>query len=167
MDLLLERTLHLTVADDRTQVLLPFALPRDYAALQIDCDYAPKYIEAPTAIRRAVAACFDRYLPPEQRPAQIDPAQYRLSNLLTLSLDCCTPEGVFYLGAAHRQAPCQRHLLSAAFASPGFLKTTPRAGLWRAVVSVHALAAGDVRYHIAVRGLENAEAAAAIPLHGA
>ena len=150
METLLERTLHLTPDDQRKNVLLPFEVPHDFDRLEITCMYTPKYITEPNAVKAAVADCFQRYLLPEQRPAEIDPAKYRLSNLLTLSLDC----GSRYLGAAHRQAPEQTHIISSSFASPGFWRTPVCAGTWRAVINVHALAAGAVDYTLRIVGKE-------------
>lgn len=148
MEVLLERILHLTAADDCTNVVIPFHVPHDFDSLVIRCSYSPKYIEDPDDVRRAVLECWHRYLLPEDIPAELHPEDFRLSNLLTLSLDC---EGR-YAGAAHRQASEQIHLISAAEASPGFWRQPVTESDWRAVISVHALAAGSVDYRIRVEG---------------
>lgn len=148
MEVLLERTLHLTEADDCTNVILPFRVPHDFDSLVIHCSYSPKYIENPDEIRRAVLECWHRYLLPEDIPAELHPEEFRLSNLLTLSLDCESG----YVGAAHRQAPEQIHLISASESSPGFWRRPVTEGDWRAVISIHALAAGAVDYRIRIEG---------------
>ena len=148
MDILLEKTLHLNNKDDRSNILLSFTVPHDYDRLEISCSYTTKYITEPAAVIHAVQDCYERYLRPQDRPEQIDPAKFRLNNLLTLSLD----REEHYIGAAHRQAPVQKHIISARYASPGFWKCPVKAGAWRAVINVHALAAGKVDYNIRVVG---------------
>lgn len=154
MEVLLERSLRLTPADDRTNILLPFTVPHDFARLEFHCAYTPKHLTDPDEVWQAVAACYARYLRPQDRPAEIDPAQFTLNNLVTLSVDC----GARYLGAAHRQAPDQVHTISRDFASPGFWKWPAKAGQWRAVINVHALASREVQYTLRVVGKEADEA---------
>ena len=98
MEVLLEKTVHLTTKHDRTNVILPFTVPHDFARLEISIAYSPKYITDPQDVKNAVMDCYRKYLLPEDVPETVDPAQFRLSNLLTLSLDC----NGRYVGAAHR-----------------------------------------------------------------
>jgi hypothetical protein len=65
-------------------------------------------------------------------------------------VDC----GERYVGCAHRHTPEQRHIISRHFSSPGFFKTPAAAGAWRAVLNVHAIVSGEVRYHLRVNGLD-------------
>lgn len=153
MEVLLERTLRLTPADDRSNILLPFTVPHDFAWLEFHCAYTPKYLTDPELVRQAVAACHVRYLRPQDRPRYIDPAEYTLKNLVTLSIDC----GSRYLGAAHRQAHEQVHIISNDFASSGFWKCPANAGQWRAVLNIHALASPEVEYTLCVIGKEAGE----------
>lgn len=153
MKQLFEKTLHLTAKDDRTNVLMHFRVPRPFDRLEIHVSYSPKTIEDETAAREAAMSCYRRYLLPEDVPAEVRPSDLPVKNLLTLSLDCENT----YVGAAHRQSPDQTFVISKTSASPGFHPVPIVRSLWRAIVSVHALAAGEADYSITVIGKESRE----------
>lgn len=148
-DVLIDKTIVLSEKDDREQVIVPFFVEKDYEKLEIHCQYSPKYIEDENVIVEAVNDCFSKYLLEEDRPHSIDPKEYQLKNLITISFDC---DGR-YLGAAHRQSPDQTHIISSDFSSVGFYKTAIEKGEWRAVLSVHALVGKDVQYRLKVSGI--------------
>lgn len=134
MKTVLETTLRVTPAQEKTNLVLPFALEKEARQLKIIYSYAPKHLDGEAAVEAA-----ERCL---QRDAGAYRAQYPaaevflpLKNLITLSLD--DPNG--YRGAAHRQADSQVHILTEATASPGFLTGKLPAGQWRLVLNVHAL----------------------------
>ncbi|MGN0561328.1 MAG: hypothetical protein ACI4K6_00795 [Candidatus Fimenecus sp.] len=134
MKTVLETTLRGTPAQEKTNLVLPFALEKEARQLKIIYSYAPKHLDGEAAVEAA-----ERCL---QRDAGAYRAQYPaaevflpLKNLITLSLD--DPNG--YRGAAHRQADSQVHILTEATASPGFLTGKLPAGQWRLVLNVHAL----------------------------
>jgi hypothetical protein len=89
-----------------------------------------------------------RFVPEEYRKGIGPPEQFLPSvvSLITLSLDY----NGRYLGCAHRHAPEQRHIISADFSSPGFLRQPALAGDWQAVINVHSVVCGEVRYHLRV-----------------
>lgn len=153
MELLLEKDLHLTPADACSHIILPFAVPHDFQRLEIRFFYSPKYIEDPQDVAEAVKDCWQKYLLPEDIPEEVHPEDYHLSNLLTLSLDV----NGRYIGAAHRQSSDQLHIISAESSSPGFWRCPIEKGMWRAVISIHALAAGTVDCHITAVGKEEGE----------
>ncbi|MGN0519885.1 MAG: hypothetical protein ACI4LB_04020 [Candidatus Fimenecus sp.] len=134
MKTVLETTVRLTPAQEKTNLFLPFVLEKEARQLKIIYSYAPKLSDGEAAVETA-----ERCL---QRDAGAYRAQYPaaevflpLKNLITLSLD--DPNG--YRGAAHRQADSQVHILTEATASPGFLTGKLPAGQWRLVLNVHAL----------------------------
>lgn len=153
MEVLLEKTVHLSTKHDKTNVILPFTVPHDFARLEISIAYSPKYITDPEDVKKAVMDCYRKYLLPEDVPETVDPSQFRLNNLLTLSLDC----NGRYVGAAHRQAPLQFHVISKEKSSRGFWKCKVEKGEWRAMINVHSLAAGTVDYEIQIVGWEDGE----------
>ena len=105
MKTVLETTVRVTPAQEKTNLVLPFALAEEARQLKIIYSYAPKLLDGEAAAE-AAENCLLR-----------DAGEYRaqypaaetflpLKNLITLSLD--DPNG--YRGAAHRQADSQVHL---------------------------------------------------------
>lgn len=148
-DVLIDTTIILTEKNDRDHVCIPFRVESEYEKLKIECHYSPKYIKDENVIIAAVQDCYNKYLLEEDRPETIDPEEYQLKNLITISLDCNGE----YLGAAHRQSPDQTHMISSDCSSVGFYKHSIDHGEWRAVISVHALKGKDVKYQLKVTGI--------------
>lgn len=134
MKIVLETQVHLTPADEKTNVVLPFNLAAEAEQLKIIYSYAPKTLEG-EAGARAAEACLQRDAD-EYRPEYPAAETFLpLKNLVTLSLD----DPYTYRGAAHRQADRQEHILTETAASPGFLPGKLPKGTWRLVLNVHAL----------------------------
>lgn len=134
MKTVLETTVRVTPAQEKTNLVLPFALAEEARQLKIIYSYAPKLLDGEVAAE-AAENCLLR-----------DAGEYRaqypaaetflpLKNLITLSLD--DPNG--YRGAAHRQADSQVHIVTETTASHGFSAGKLPAGDWRLVLNVHAL----------------------------
>ncbi|MDE5983942.1 MAG: hypothetical protein K2H13_01635 [Eubacterium sp.] len=121
-----------------------FDVPENVKVLKIKYHYSPKTLENREKAVAIIHNCFDKY--DETligRPADYLPVK----NLVTLSLDGC---GI-YRGAAHRQDDTQEHIISADFASPGFMKGKITAGEWDIVLNVHSVSC-DVDYEIEIEG---------------
>lgn len=151
MTILLEKELRLTPADNEQLLCFDLTLPEDYDALEITCDYAPKWLSDQAEARRLIEEGMDRYH--IDRQATGWESFLPLSNMITLSLEC---EGEF-VGAAHRHHPQQRLVLSERWSSPGLLRRKARAGHWRVVVCTNAVVSPQVAYHLRVRGLSREE----------
>jgi hypothetical protein len=119
-------------ADTASNILLPFFVKPGYEGLLFQFSYEPKFLDdealAVNLLKKSLAKYegaledqpdFKAYLP--------------LQNLLTLSL--FAPDA--YLGSAHRQNPCQQHLISESFASYGFQPHPITKGIWKAAVNAH------------------------------
>lgn len=150
MKIVLETDVHLTPADEKTNVVLPFRLEEEMEQLKIIYSYTPKNLDGETGAR-AAELCLQR-----------DAGEYRaeypavasflpLKNLITLSLD--DPNA--YRGAAHRQACEQVHILSKTEASPGFCMGAIPTGDWKLTLNVHALVTPfcDCRVRIEAEGV--------------
>ncbi len=134
----------ITTANDKTNLIHRFDVPENIKALKIKYSYSPKTLENREKAVSIIHNCFDKY---DEilvgRPADYLPVK----NLITLSLDSC---GI-YRGAAHRQDNTQEHIISADFASPGFIKGEINAGEWDVVLNVHSVSC-DVDYEIEIEG---------------
>lgn len=150
MDILLEETVVLQPEQTRTNVLLPFALSKSYGQMEIFYSYSPKKITDPAEVKILAEQCLSKYLLPEDVPQTVDPEQYPMGNLVTISLD----KGEEFVGAAHRQAPEQHHILSPSFSSPGFRKTEITKGDWRLMINIHALGLQPVTCQVKIVGKE-------------
>lgn len=134
MTVLLDASLRLDRAQEKTNIYLPFFLPCAAAALQISVSYTPKTAEDDAALALA-QACLQRDA--GEFAEQYPPAAsfLPLKNLITLSLD--DPNG--YRGAAHRQAPTQVFRFTPQESPNGFSAGEVPAGLWRLALHLHAL----------------------------
>lgn len=127
---------------DKTNIVLPFDVPEGIEKLIVDYTYSPKLLEDEAQAIELIKTKLKQYggtgTPEEYLPVK---------NLITLTLD----DNGEYRGAAHRQAECQHHEISAEYASPGFLKREIHKGSWQIVLNVHCCAC-DVNYHIKISG---------------
>ncbi len=134
----------ITVANDKSNLIHRFDVPENINKLIIKYTYSPKTFENREKAVELIRNCFDKYdeilvgKPSEHLPVK---------NLITLSID----ENGNYRGAAHRQDNEQEHIISADFASPGFIKGTPQAGDWDIILNAHCVCC-DVDYCITVEG---------------
>ncbi|MDR1903113.1 MAG: hypothetical protein LBQ88_12650 [Treponema sp.] len=133
--------------DSKTNRCISIPLKEKFDALEFICSYTPKALSDETEAKRLIETGIAVYVPPEYI------GQYGIwrdylpvVNLLTLSIDY----NETYVGCAHRHAPEQRHIISAGFSSPGFLKQPALAGNWRAVINVHAVVSNEVQYRLQV-----------------
>lgn len=145
---ILDQVILLHPQDDKTNYILGFEVPAGVQKLRFTCSYSPKTVEDAELAKRAARCSIGRYVPRWQLPLyeERESEEIKLVNLITLSLDC----GEDYLGCAHRQAPEQEHVLSAEMSSPGFVRHTPRAGQYRAVLNVHSITSPQVAYRLLV-----------------
>ncbi|MGN1203031.1 MAG: hypothetical protein ACI4RF_07015 [Eubacterium sp.] len=135
----------ITTANDKTNLMHKFDVPGGLTALKIKYSYSPKILENREKAVLIIRNCFDKY----DEKLTGKPADYLpVKNLITLSADC----GGKYIGAAHRQDDTQEHIISADFASPGFIKTPINEGEWDIVLNVHSISC-DVDYTIEVEGV--------------
>lgn len=134
MKTILETTVRVTPAQEKTNIILPFVLEKEARQLKIIYSYAPKNSDGEAAAE-AVEQCLQRDAGAYRAQYPAAEAFLPLKNLITLSLD--DPNG--YRGAAHRQADSQVHIVTEPTASPGFLAGKLPAGDWRLVLNVHAL----------------------------
>ena len=155
MEILLDRLMLLHAGDVKTNVCVPFPVERDFESLEFVCVYGPKRYEDEGAARIMIEAGFRRFVPEEYRKSlePLDQFLPSVTSLVTLSIDY----NGRYLGCAHRHAPEQRHIISANFSSPGFLRQPVRAGNWRAVINVHSIVTEELRYHLKVVARERRE----------
>lgn len=160
MDILMEYHAVFRPEDWRQNILLPFDVPKQYDRLAVRLYYGPKEVRDPAVIRPQIEECVRRYWPEGARLSETDMQEYEcLFNFVTLSLDC----GAEYVGCAHRHPPEQTIFVSEREASPGFAPRAVTPGLWRVVLHVQAVIAGEVDCRAAVFGLERGENDAAIP----
>ncbi|MDR2096860.1 MAG: hypothetical protein LBP76_15260 [Treponema sp.] len=148
MEILLDRLILLHAGDEKTNVSVPFSVERDFGSLEFVCAYEPKGYDDEEAAKRMIVEGARRFVPEEYRK-NLEPLDQFLPSvvsLVTLSIDY----NGRYLGCAHRHTPEQRHIISANFSSPGFLRQPARAGNWRAVINVHAVVGRELRYHVQV-----------------
>ena len=120
----------------------------DYKFLEIICSYEPKKCDDEEKAKELLFNGFDIYIPAAYREQYNRWEDYLPSvvNLVTLSID----HHGKYLGCAHRQASEQRHIISADFSSPGFIRHAAAAGNWRAMLNVHAVVSPEVLYRIKI-----------------
>ena len=134
MTVLLDASLRLDRAQEKTNISLPFFLPCAAAVLQISVSYAPKTAEDDAALALS-QACLQRDV--GEYAEEYPPAAsfLPLKNLITLSLD--DPNS--YRGAAHRQAQTQVHRFTPQESPNGFSAGAMPAGLWRLSLNLHAI----------------------------
>lgn len=151
---LFEKTFVLTPAESKTNVDVPLVVPRDFAALLFCTEYEPKIVADQLQAREAVEAAIERFIPEAARPVWGRWQDYMpVVNFITLSLDF----GETYIGCAHRHSPVQDHIISASYASPGFVRHAACAGMWRCVLNCHAVVDETVRYSLRVYGADEGE----------
>ena len=154
MDILFDRILTITPADNKTNITIPVEVPRGYAALFIRTSYDPKIVADREFARQAVEEAISRFIPAEARPVWGKWQDYMpVVNFITLSLDCEDE----YVGCAHRHSPAPDHIISAAYSSPGFIRHEAAAGTWRCVLNCHAVVDAEVKYSLKVFGAEEGE----------
>lgn len=151
MEVLLDETHCFRPEDSKTNFCIAIPVHRDFDSLEFICSYEPKTLADEDIARQSVKEGLEKYVPAEYREHYGNWRDYLpILNFVTLSVDY----GERYVGCAHRHAPEQRHIISREFSSPGFFKTPAAAGAWRAVLNVHAIVSGEVRYHLQVNGLD-------------
>lgn len=134
----------ITTDNDKTNLVHKFDVPSGIKSLKIKYSYSPKILNDREKAVSVIRNCFEKY--DENligRPADYLPVK----NLITLSADSCGE----YRGAAHRQDNEQEHIISAEFASPGFLKGPVNEGEWDVVLNVHSVSC-DVDYTVEIEG---------------
>lgn len=147
---LLDEKIVLKKENEKTNVPLTFEVEEDFSELQITYSYSPKILEDKEKskelieenIRTDAGENFSDYPSWEKFMP--------LKNLITLSLD--SPKG--YMGAAHRQADNQHHIISEDFSSVGFERTEITKGQWTITLNVHALVTDKAECLIKIGGVK-------------
>jgi hypothetical protein len=142
---LLDTIYHLHKNDSKTNVCIDIPVEKDYKYFEILCSYTPKNLDNEEEAKKSIEEGLEKYVPAEYRQKYGLWRDYLpVVNLVTLSLDYNGK----YLGCAHRHNPCQQHIISKNFSSPGFFKQDTTAGNWRAVLNVHCVASDECDYHL-------------------
>lgn len=148
MTVLLEEQLILTHENEKTNVPLKFFVEDEFSSLEITYSYSPKILADEEKSRRLI----EENIRKDAGESYADYPSWQsfmpLKNLITVSLD--SPCG--YVGATHRQAENQHHVISEKFSSVGFQKTEIRKGLWVLTLNVHALVTGKAKCIVRVEG---------------
>jgi hypothetical protein len=155
MEVLLDRLILLHARDEKTNVCIPFTVKKDFGSLEFVWAYEPKGYDDKDEAIIMIEEGIRRFVPEEYRKS-LEPLEQFLPSvvsLVTLSIDY----NGRYLGCGHRHAPEQRHIISANFSSPGFLRHPALAGDWRAVINVHAVVSRELRCHLWVLAGEEGE----------
>lgn len=136
----------ITAANDKTNLMHRFDVPENIKSLTIKYSYSPKTLESREKAVALVEDCFEKY----GETLTVKASDYLpVKNLVTISVDC----NGRYIGAAHRQANEQTHIISREKSSFGFIKTDIEAGEWDIVLNVH-YACCEIDYTIIVEGEE-------------
>ena len=155
MEVLVKQNITLTEKDFKTNLYVPFRVPKAFKYLIIKFQYAPHQVLDLDIWREEVTKCLHRYLPKDLWPAEpIDLAQYDpIFNFVTLSLDF----GECYIGCAHRHVPDLIVKISENEASWGFEPTPVDSGDWRVGLHVHSVVQGPIQCTLCVWGSEKAD----------
>ena len=145
---LLKKEFVLTEKDEKTNVLLPFEVNEDLTQLCIEYSYSPKTLEDAEITKEKVKKNIQTDAPFNVSDYPSWESFAPLKNLITLSLD--SPLG--YLGAAHRQAPQQKHIISKEYSSVGFERTEIEKGKWCLTLNVHAIVTEKVEFSVVIWG---------------
>ncbi len=150
MKALIKKTIRATPSDQKTNIGLAFTVPEGISALEIEYSYSPKELEDRKKSlflikENLMRDCGDEWTEYEDYGEFLP-----LKNLITLSLD--SPAG--YIGAAHRQAPVQKHRISPSFSSVGFVKAQILPGEWVLTLNLHAVVTDECLCEIEVKGCE-------------
>lgn len=148
MTTLFEEKITLTSESEKTNLPLSFNVDDELRKLEISYSYTPKILLDEEKSRELIEENI-------RKDAGENFADYPswqsfmpLKNLITLSLD--SPLG--YVGAAHRQAENQHHIISEEFSSTGFEKTKIHKGQWVLTLNVHALVTEKAECFVKVEG---------------
>lgn len=149
MTILLDEKIVLTKENEKTNVPFAFEVKEDFSQLQITYSYSPKILED----REKSRILIEENIRTDAGKNFCDYPSWEefmpLKNLITLSLD--SPKG--YMGAAHRQAESQHHIISEDFSSVGFEKTEITKGKWTVTLNVHALVTDKAQCLLKVGGV--------------
>ena len=146
---ILNETIRLLPGQEKTNVIVPFALHKKYEALFLHCAYSPKTVADEALCQRLISRAITEQVPQKER-AGLDWRYYLpLKNLVTPSLDYEES----YIGCAHRQDDDMFLTVSANGSSPGFLAHPVGAGRWRVVLNLHAVMV-PVTYRLTVTAKE-------------
>ena len=154
MQILLDKTIKLTPSHSKTNIDIPFEIPRPFHALFIKTAYTPKIISDMEFAREQIEAGIAKYIPESARKEWGNWQNYLpLTNFVTLSLDC----GEEYIGCAHRHSPVMDHIISTDYSSAGFIRHAVTPGTWYCVLNCHAVVSDIVTYSLKVYGAEENE----------
>lgn len=154
MEILLDQKWTLVPEQSRTNVIVPFTVPRSFEQLEFKFSYGPKIVDDPEIILQGVTECMEKYVRPEDRPEVIRVEDYDPPvNFVTLSVDC---EGE-YVGCAHRHPHEGTVVIGEKNATLGFFCRPIEASEWRVVLNVHAVVAGTVDYYLTITAKEAGE----------
>lgn len=147
--IILDKTFTFTPKDNKKNILVEIPLDKNYDSLVIEASYSPKDVDDLELSKKLIEAGMKKHIHHKVGPN--DWKQYLpLKNHITLSLDFEEE----YLGAVHRHAQSQKHIISETFSSPGFKKHKIIPGKWKIAINIHAAISSEINYHIKITGLE-------------
>lgn len=148
MAIIFEKNIVLTPENEKTNVSLDFFVEDDFERLEIFYSYSPKILDD----REKSKALIEENIRRDAGENYVDYPSWEefmpLKNLITLSLD--SPSA--YVGAAHRQADTQHHIISEGFASVGFEKNAIEKGKWILTLNLHAIVTENVECKVRIEG---------------
>lgn len=132
-------------AQDKTNIIHSFNVPDGIKALKIKYSYFPKTVEDTDKALDIIKKCLKKYNEEVSEDLQ---KLLPVKNLITLSVN----SGERYIGAAHRQANIQEHIISPEKSSVGFEKTEINSGKWSIMLNAHSVNC-KVNYNLTVEGV--------------
>ena len=140
---ILDLTVILAPSDVNKHLEYEFELKEDVKSLKIAYSYTPKAYDNEERSIELIKECYLRY------GQVIDEEQARkelpLNNLITLGV--FSPDGV--VGNAHRHANNALYEISST-PSVGFRAVEPKKGLWKVVLSTHAVLSDEVQVKVEI-----------------
>ena len=154
MELLLDRTIKIIPADNKTNIDIPLKVTKPFHALFIRTKYEPKIVADEEFARKEIEAGIAKYVPESARAEYGNWRDYLpLVNFVTFSLDYEDE----YIGCAHRHSPVMDHIISPEYSSAGFIRHAVEPGIWNCVLNCHAVVDDVVTYSLKVYGADESE----------
>ena len=150
MQILLDRTIKISPADNKTNIEIRLEIHEPFHALFVRTQYEPKIAADEEFARKEIEAGIARYVPENARAEYGNWRDYLpLVNFITLSMD----HEDEYIGCAHRHSPKMDHIISPEYSSAGFIRHAVTPGCWKLVLNCHAVVNDAVTYTLQVCGV--------------
>jgi hypothetical protein len=132
----------------RSHAALMFHVPAGLERLVVKFNYSPEELTDEHQIRNLARQALVSHPEDEDIARYLNDHRIRYHNLLTLSFD--DPQR--HRGAAHQFDRNQSLVLSEQEASPGLLRGSIPAGMWKAVISFHAVNTDKCEFDLQIWG---------------